>query len=642
MSNELARPIKVGNLELKNRLVMSPMVTNYATRDGYVTSTLKDYLVERAKGGVALIITEATCIDAPTGKGTPNMLCIDDDRYVPGLKELAQAVKAEGARIAIQLDHMGSMARSAVTGVTPVSASAVPLFLGKETPHELTIEEIEQIIEKYGQGARRAKEAGFDAIEIHTGFYYLLGQFLSPVRNLRKDKYGGNLEGRLRLTLDILKRIRQEVGEGFPVSCKFIAPFEGMEDEAEIHEVERRLEAAGVDLLHRIGYSPVVDINGPRALSGARPMRVPRAYAVDLAAKAKAVVKIPVMAVGRINSPGIAEEIIKEGKADLIGLGRALLADPEFARKALEGRAEDIRPCIACCRCVATVYESKVRCSVNPALGREEELRIRPAERRRNVVVIGGGPAGMEAARVAALRGHHVSLYEAKRELGGQLLLLSNTTARRELKDLLSYLKKQLDTLGVEVRLNETVTPSLLRVMRPDVIVLATGAQARLPAIRGVRRNKVATAFDFLEGKAAVGNNVAVVGGGLIGCEVADYLAGQDKKVTVLEMFKELASGEALLPRYYLLESLKAKGVRMLTETKVEAITEEGLLVRTPRGGETITADSVIFAVGEVPNEGLARELTEKDVEVYCAGDCFEPRRIINAIHEGYLQALKL
>lgn len=633
-----------------NRMVMAPMVTNFAEKDGHVTDRLKSYYAERARGGVGLIIVEATCVDAPTGKHRPGMLCIDHDRYLPGLKDLVKAIKAHGARIAVQLEHTGSMARKSLTGVTPVSASAVPLFPGRETPRELTTAEVEEIVVKYGEAAARAREAGFDAVEVLTGYYYLLGQFLSPVRNLRRDRYGGSLEGRLRLTTDIIAGIRARAGRDFPIICKLSAPIEGVEDDKEIDQVMRLIEQAGSDMLHRIGPSPVIRLGSSySALTGAMPMRVPRGYAVDLAGRARQVVSIPVMAVGRINRPELAESILESGKADLIGLGRALLADPEFPRKALEDRAQDIRPCIACCRgCISRVKASDlggkdpdITCTVNPALGKEEELRIRPAGQSRRVLVVGGGPAGMAAAQAAALHGHRVWLYEARDRLGGQAALAALPPGKAEIQGLIDYLGHQLARLGVEVRLGQRANPDTVAGIRPDAVIVATGALPAVPAIPGLEN--AVTAFDVLEGQAKTGGNVTVVGGGVTGCETAEYLAGQGKKVTIVEMLPEIATSEVPVARYFLLQSLDKMGVRVLAGAAIEEVDNGHVSVHLASGErENVETDTLVIAAGMRPDRDLAAGLAETGLAVQLVGDCTEPRHILEAIREGYAAGLDL
>lgn len=452
---KLFEPCAIGTMSLKNRLVMPPMVTNFGTQDGYVTDRTRYYYEARAAGGVGLIIVEATCIDAPVGKLSPNQLVIDDDKYIPPLRELAQVIQRHGARTAIQLHHAGRSAPSVVTGHQPIAPSSIPLP-GGEMPRELTVGEIKEIVRRFAEAAERAKRAGFDAVEIHAAHGYLISQFLSTASNKRQDEYGGDLRNRARILLDIVAAVRGMVGASYPVWCRINGREYGIEGGTtteEAQEVARMCQTAGVAAIHVSAYGYGTD---PRHL----PISALRdGYLIRFAEAVKQAVSIPVIAVGRL-TPAFGEKIVEEAKVDLVAIGRGLIADPELPRKAAEGRLEDIAPCILCgtCQSLPQTEGPSLRCRVNPAVGKERESIITKAERAKKVVVIGGGPAGMEAAAMAARRGHQVTLFEKSESLGGQLLVACVPPYKDTLVELIKYLTIQLEKAGVSVKLRKEAT----------------------------------------------------------------------------------------------------------------------------------------------------------------------------------------
>jgi len=629
---KLFEPIKIGTMELKNRIVMPPMGTNFSTEDGYATKRLIKYHVERAKGGVGLIIVEGAYVE-PRGKGTVRQLAVDHNDKISGLKKLATAIKANGAKAALQLFHGGRQSHSLIIGTQPVSASEVFCRLTRETPRALTVEEIQEVIEAFAEGARRTKTAGFDAVEIHGAHGYLINQFLSPLTNKRTDKYGGDVKGRTRFLLEILERTRDKVGSNYPILCRINGDdyIEGGLTLEETKKIAQMLEAAGVDVLHISGGiydSPVPVTSGPMALS--------RGHMVHLAAGIKKVVDVPVIAVGRINDSELAEKILQEGKADLISMGRALLADPELPEKAVAGALDDIRSCTACDECIARLsFNEDIACSVNAALGREEDYRIRKAEVPKKVLIVGGGPAGMEAARVSALRGHEVVLYEKSDRLGGQLNLAVVPSHKEEMKSVTQYLENQIRKLGVKVVLNEEATPLLVEKIKPDVVFMATGSVPTIPEILGVKGDHVVTAHDVLAGKAVVRERVVVVGGGMVGAETAEFLAEKGKKVTILEMLRRIGMDMVPMAILMLYQRLKKLGVAMITNAKVEEITEEGVVYEKDGEKQTVKADNVVLAVGTKPNVGLMKALEDKVSELYAIGSAKEPGNVLEAIHGG-------
>jgi 2,4-dienoyl-CoA reductase-like NADH-dependent reductase (Old Yellow Enzyme family)/thioredoxin reductase len=636
---KLFEPFKIGTMKLKNRIVMPPMATNFAAGDGSVTNCLKNYHVERAKGGVSLIIVEGAYVEL-RGKGTVRQLAVDNDNNIPGLRELSTAVRANGTKVALQLFHGGRQSISAIIGTQPVSASEVPCRLTGETPRALTVQEIKDVVEAFAEAARRTKEAGFDAVEIHGAHGYLINQFLSPLTNKRTDQYGGDVKGRTRFLLEILERVREKAGRGYPVLCRINGDdyTEGGIKLEEAKTIAKMLEAGGVDALHISGgiYDSPVPVT-------TAPMALPRGNMVDLAAAIKGVVNVPVIAVGRINDPKLAEEILQQGKADLVSMGRALLADPYLPKKAAAGALDEINWCIACDECISRVtFNEAVACSVNAALGKEEEYRIVKADVAKRVLVVGGGPAGMEAARVSALRGHEVILYEKGNRLGGQLNLATVPPHKEEIKNVVAYLETQIRKLGVKVRLGEEVTPSLVEKIKPDVVFIATGSVPIVPENLEVKKGKIVTAKDMLAGVASVGEKVVVVGGGMVGAETAEFLAERNKKVTILEMLGRIGADMVPLSIMLLYGRLKDLGVVMLTNANVEEITENGVIYEKNGKKQTVEADSVVLAIGSKPNTGLMETLKSRFVELYAIGDAREPSNILNAIHDGSRLARKI
>lgn len=628
---KLFEPGRIGRMQVRNRIVMPAMATGFGSEDGFVTQQLKDYYEARARGGAGLVIVEFTCVDFPRGKALRGQLAADDDQYIPGLKQLAGVIQKHGAGAALQLHHAGHAARQAVTHEVPVGASPIARP-GGEVPRELTIAEIREIVSKFADAAGRAQAAGFDGVEIHAAHSYLLAQFLSSAWNQRQDRYGGTLENRARFLLEVLGAVREAAGKAYPVWCRI----NGEESDVrhgttldEAKDVSRMVAAAGADAVNVSA--------GAYELTSSRPYFFRPGWAAHLAAGVKEVVDIPVMAVGRIGFE-LAEKLLQEKKADFIVMGRALRADPDLPNKLASGRLEDIRPCIACNDCGEIFRPGGQRiCSLNPALGREGEYRIKPAVHRKSVLVAGGGPAGLEAARVAALRGHEVLLYERGSRLGGQLLLAAIPPFKAEIEKFIQYFERQIEKLGIRVELNQEVTPVLIRNLAPDAVVLATGARPLRPDIGGSSRENVFSTWQVLSGAAKVGQRVAVIGGGAVGCEVAHLLAEKGKSVIIVEMLEKIATD--IGPRQgrrILLDMLAEKGVTIFTGVKAEAITDTGVVVGTGDGNKKkLPADTVVLACGSNPDTELIEKLEGTEIEVHLAGDCVKPRRIFEAVEEG-------
>ncbi|MEM1575289.1 MAG: FAD-dependent oxidoreductase [Nitrososphaerota archaeon] len=631
--SKIFEPINIGSLEIKNRIVMPPMSTNFANEDGSVSERQIRYYEARAIGGVGLIIVEATCIESSIGKLNPIQLCIDNDKFIAGLNELAEAITRYGARAAIQLHHAGRRAR-VTNGKQPVSASdGLSTPIGLKT-RALTLKEIEELIELFAKAAERAKIAGFEAIELHGAHGYLIGQFLSPLTNRRTDKYGGDINGRARFAIEIVRRIKEKLGENFPLIFRISGDeyINGGLDIEETKIISKLLEKEGVNALH-ISAGAYETRHWTSA-----PMCIPRGHLVYLAEKIKQIVNIPVITVGRINDLYLAEDIIKNKKADLVSMGRALIADPEIINKTLNGKIENIRRCIACNRCLSRLDEKlHISCTVNPIAGKEYKIRVKKASKPKKVLIIGGGPAGMEAARIAAIRGHEVILYEEKDKLGGQLILATIPPHKEEMKSILEYYTQELSKLEIEIKIGRKATLKDIEKISPEIIILATGAKPIIPSIPGIKNKNVITAWDVLLNTTKVGDNVVIIGGGMVGCETAEYLIKKGKKVKIIEMLPDIAVDVEFRSRTFLLERLHLNKVDILVNTELKEVMDNKAILINKKGEKIVLeADNIVLACGSKPNNELAKIIKPTFKKVYEIGDCKKPRKVLEAIHEGF------
>lgn len=632
----LFSPGSMGSLRLKNRLVMAPLVLQYATDTGAPSEVHIDYLAARAKGGVGLIIAEAAYVD-PLGKAFACQMGIDKDELMSSHVRLTEAVHRYDSKIAIQLHHGGNIANPRFTGGRTVAPS--PVAGGGNVPDELTHDEISELARRFGEAAGRAKRAEYDAIELHGAHGYLLHQFVSPATNMRTDEYGGSIENRLRFTLEVIRSVREAVGPRYPVLYRLSA--EGGYGVEDAIAFAKEWEAAGVNALHvSVGGTAPITLVPPET----SPMSVPQGYIADYASAIKDAVDIPVIVVGEIRDPAVAESILGEGKADFVALGRQLMADAAWGVKAAEGRDADILKCISCGECSADLISGiPVRCLINPELGREGWLtEPEPASKAKKVMVVGGGPAGMEAARVAALRGHRVTIYEEKPVLGGgQLTLAKAPPYKEKLAWLDEYLIGQLDALPVEVRLGSRVTGADVEREAPDALVVATGAVPLVPEIPGIDGGNVATAFSVLAGETvAEGKRIVVLGGRRVGTETSEFLAAQGNTVTIVTRspVSQLADDAPGRYRAPLLKRLEDAGVTFIGGHQVKEITGDGIHLVGPDGTErTLPADLVVIARGAVSDRSLADEVGDLVPEVHVVGDSIEPRTIAEAMYEGTL-----
>ena len=626
--------LQVRGLSLKNRLVMPAMANRLGSYHCRVTDRLRAYYAERARGGVGLIILQFSFV-SPEGRGGPYTTGLSDDSYIPGFQDLVADIHAGGAKTAIQLAHAGAAARSAVIGTRPVAPSAIAPK-GGEMPKELSVAEIEELVEKFAQAARRARHAGFDAVEFHAAHGYLLNQFLSPLWNQRQDAYGGNTENRSRFLTQIIARARAILGADYPIVVRLCAD-EFVPGGIQIDEgcrIASILEAAGVDIL---------DVTGGigETMGGSVPSTFvpPGGALLRLAAAVRKVVRVPVVAVGKLHTPKVAEAVLAEGQADLIALGRALIADPHWPAKAAEGRWEEIRPCLACAApdCHGRIMRGlDLACVVNPTAGRERLFPAGTAGRPKKVVVVGGGPAGLEAAMAAAQRAHDVTLYEQGPKLGGQIPLAAAPPHKEEMGRYLDYLHKAIARSAVRVVLGTGARKEVVLANRPDVVIVATGSRPTIPAVP-IQGQQVATARDVLSERLEVGKNVIVIGGGDVGCETAAFLAARGKRVTIVEMLPEVAAELIWWTRDLMLEQLAAHEVEILTNSRVVSI-DEGV-VRYERAGvanELRMVDTVVFATGVEPEDSLARQLAGSGIEVRTAGDCVKPGNLGAAVRGGF------
>lgn len=632
---KLFSPFQVKNLVLKNRLVYPPIGTGYTTNFGTVTPRLIAYHQARAAGGVGLNIVEFTAVEA-FGNLHTHMLGVYDDSHIPGLISLTQGVHDVNGKICLQIGHAGRRARSSFNGGRrPWAPSPIP-ELGGEHPNEMKQSQIDYIQECFQKAAKRAKQAGFDAVEMHAAHGYLIHQFLSPLSNRRTDSYAGSLENRARFALETLSRIREGVGDEFPVFCRVSGDdfLDGGSSLAETKQFVKLLEKAGADV---IDVSAGVPESSERVVP---PMAVDHGCNVGMTAEIKRQVNLPVICVGRIKNLEEAEAILRQESADLIAMGRALIADPDLPKKTLVGGT--VRPCIGCNQCIDRIYKGMgIACMVNAQVGREAQDRsIAKALSAKKIAVIGGGPAGLEFARISSARGHQVTLYEKEKELGGNFRVGSIPPHKSEIGDFVDYLVRSIRASGVTVQTGVSIDPENLDpLLEFDEVVVAVGGIPIRPSLAQAQPN-VVLAEDVLEQKVRLGSKVVVIGGGLVGCETAEWIASEGKKVILIEQLPDIARDMELRTRKLLLQRMASLRVEIVYHTRVESF--EGDKAICSQGGvrfEIKGVDNFVLALGYKADPFIAQLNNKK---VHRIGDCVQPRKGLEAIHEGYFLGLEI
>ncbi len=637
--SKLFSPVNIGNLSIKNRMALAPMDVGMINPDGSLTERVVDYYEERARGGVGLIITQFTSVVDDQRMDSPGVF---SGRQVAGLNYLAETVQEYGARIFLQIAHHGGRAVKSITGLQPVAPSAISTPLYQDTPRELSKQEIEELVEKFTQAAKWAKIAGFDGVEIHGAHTYLIGQFISPHTNRREDEYGRDFEGRMRFPAEIIREIKKECGRVFPVGFKFSA-YEHLKGGVELElakKIAQHMEKIGVDYLHVA--STTYELDGYRYLD-VSPLYTPPGEVIELAARIKSGISVPIIAGGGVVDPFYAEQVLEERKVDLIALGRALIADPYWPLKVEEDRIEEIIPCVRCNQCHKRLFSGQeVRCAVNPSLGKERKYRIAKANRAKKIVVIGGGPAGLEAALTLEKRGHKVILHEKNKRLGGNMIPSSVPGFKKDVKRLLDYYLRKIEKSCVELKLEQRADVSIIIGEDPEVVVLATGAEHVIPRVPGLKREAFYTAVEVLDDqdKLGLGERIIVLGAGLVGCEIAWHLSLQGKKVKLFDVLSlsEILQDEHSTNRFYLLYSLKEQGVLILASRKILKVEGKQAIFKKNDGSEeSYLFDSLIISVGFESRDTLFQELRESEFKrkVYKIGDCVEPRDFYHAIQEG-------
>jgi len=667
---KLFEPITINRLIVPNRIVMPAMGLAF-TDDYSLNERYKAFYRERAHGGVGLMIIGPMAID--TIGAAPFMPGLFDERNVESIEGFVQELHRDTeTMLGTQLFHMGRSAFSMFSGQTPIGPSAIPSPLTRETPREMTKDDIEEVKDSFAGAARRAKEAGFDFVEIIACTGYLISQFLSPVTNKRSDEYGGSLENRMRFGLEVIRSVRQAVGDDFAIGIRIAGHdfIKGGNTNKESALFAATAQQAGVDAINVTGGWHETKI--PQLTTD-----VPPGAYVYLARGIKRSVSIPVFASNRLGDPVVAEKTLRSSASDMICWGRPLIADPELPRKVKEGRLNEIVPCIACNQgCFDSIFSgTSVCCVMNPRAGREGELSITKAAGRKKILVAGGGPAGMEFAATAAMRGHEVSLFEQTDDLGGQVNLAKAPPRKMELQNIIESLRGRMDVAGVNINLNASVEPEQIDSLvthKFDVLVVASGAKPLDIRVPGIDRPHVISAWDVLRNKVYdIGDNVVIVGGSATGCETAHFIAAMGtpgpeafthimyhraedpeyamgllhdsgRTITVIEMVDRMADNVGRTARWSLLKSLRLMGVKLRTNTKLAEITDGAVVVETSDGTETIPADTVVIAVGARSEDRLSMRCNGNNLAVIRIGDAKQPRKITDAIREGFEEALKV
>lgn len=670
----LARPGKIGKMELKNRVVMAPLNNNY-THSAYMTDESVDFYVARARGGAGLVIIEATSVDYPRSRSVLNP-SIDDDRYIPGFQKIAEGCHRYGAKVIVQLSHVGRQTRRSTTGMDPVAPSPIasksPLY--PDTPHVLTAPEIEEIVEMFGQGAVRAKKAGLDGVELIFAHGYLANNFLTPISNQRTDEYGG-IKGGVKFCVDIIRRIKDYCGEDYPVVCRINADDyikEQGNSPVEAQLIAQRLEAAGAD-----GFNVSAGMRDSELSFNDHTSGMERGAWIHLADRIKRSVNVPVIAVKRFNAE-IANETIRKGRADFVAFGKQMIADPDYANKVLVGDEADVIPCTSCCQgCYDELWMKKpITCMVNPCMGRPMSYRKAREEAKgdKRILVVGGGPAGCEAALELARKGHRVTLVEKSGALGGLYGSCRHTRAKAEVGDVFAYLSRALDKLCVDVRLNTMFSMELLEKLNPDAVVDATGADYKKPALEGVDLPHVINAEEALDGSKPVGRYAVILACGyqctwtchkvsneipddIVGlktnesyacsaghaaADVAEELAARGVKVSIVTERDSFVPGMGFTNRGNMFKRFFPKNITVSSGVKVKRIVENGLVCEKEGMEFFLCADSIVMSVGMKQRNEVASMVENTDIPLFRVGDCDKIGNAFKAFQKGYELADRL
>ncbi len=642
MGKKLLEPITIKDMKLKNRISMAPMFTKYASESGEVTDKFIEYILRRAKSGVGLIILENTCINWKQGRIYGNPIAIHDDRFLPGLNELTKRVHRYGTKIIPEIHHVGRQVFSSnLEGRSPLAPSAVKSKVGGDMPKAMTEKEIEETIEDFAEAALRAKKADFDGVELHGAHGYLIQEFISPLTNKREDKWGGNFENRCRFAVEIIRRIRKKVGVDFPLFFRMSAEESspgGLTLEEGI-KYARVLEKEGVDCLD-------VTHGNYESLKHFPMQGDPFDQLVYLSEAVKKEVSIPVIAVGSLGfNPEIAENVVEEGKADLINFGRELLADPDLADKIINENYEDIKPCIRCNECTGSIDTGKyLACAVNPELGYEYQGKLEKTDNINRIVVVGAGPAGLQFSITASSLGHKVTLLEKNDYIGGLTKIASIPEYKNpEFSALLTYYTKIIKKQGVDLHLSTEADAGIIKEFNPDLVVLAVGSKAIKSPVPGAEKSEIAVE-KMLDGAEDLGKDICIIGGSGVGLDAAMFLREKNKNVTVLEMKDEIAEELSPMLGTHLRELVAENNIEILTSHLVKKIKDNAVVVENNGVEKEIQCDDVLSAVGfkRLENSELVGELESHGSKVISLGKGNGCGHIMEAVREGYWTAREL
>jgi 2,4-dienoyl-CoA reductase-like NADH-dependent reductase (Old Yellow Enzyme family)/thioredoxin reductase len=644
---KLFEPGKMGKIELKNRIIFAPCGTHYSTHYGYISEQQLNYYAERAKGGTGLLIIEgASC----RKRGKPGRILVNDDKFIPGMAKLAKICHDNGAKVVMQMSsHQGSMDE-----VDSASPSGLPHpFAGWSTSipkktRMITVADLEELAVEYGEAARRIMEAGFDGVVIHGANGYLPCELLSRRFNKRTDAYGGDLKGRAKFLLDLARLTREKTSPDFAVLMRLMGsdrvskPGDEGWDKKDTVELCKLMEANGITAINiTSGSQETPEWSCP-------PYFMPNGCNVDItSAVKKAGVKMPIWVTGKIMTPALAEQILRDGDADYICIARGLIADPFWPIKAKEGRVEDITPCICDDRCLEDVMVDwqPMSCTVNPMVGKEQEFHAKMPRltQKKKVLIVGGGPGGMQAAIIAAQRGHKVTIWEKGKELGGQLIIAAVPPDKEDLGNLLNYLRLQVTKAGVKVVLNKKATPAAIKAFAPDSVIVAVGSTPWVPPIPGINGKNVLNCRQVLSGEKEIGKNVVEIGAGHVGCETCFFMAEKKGAKVVMTFPEQAIEAKFWMFKKYFLDKLAKDNTKVYPHVQYKQITPEGVEIITEDGVTMfLKCDTVVLSTGSTPDANFGKSLRGKFMDYAEIGDCVKPRKIREALEEGIWAAVNL